>query len=51
MIISAMGHDLGHPGLNNNYHINASSDLALTYNDISCLENYHCSFLFKISLL
>ena len=48
MVISAMGHDLGHPGLTNNYHINASSDLAITYNDASCLENYHCSFLFKI---
>ena len=48
MIISAIGHDLGHPGLTNNYHINARSDLALTYNDASCLENFHCSFLFKI---
>ena len=48
IVISAMGHDLGHPGLTNNYHINASSDLAITYNDASCLENYHCSFLFKI---
>ncbi len=48
MMISAMGHDLGHPGLNNNFHINASTELALTYNDASCLENYHCSFLFNI---
>ena len=48
MIISAMGHDLGHPGLTNNFHINASSELAITYNDASCLENYHCSFLFRI---
>ena len=48
MMISAMGHDLGHPGLTNNFHINASTDLALTYNDASCLENYHCSYLFKI---
>ncbi len=48
MFISAMGHDLGHPGLNNNYHINASSDLAITYNDASCLENFHTSYLFKI---
>ena len=48
MIVSAMGHDLGHPGLNNNYLINASSDLAITYNDSSCLENFHTSFLFKI---
>ena len=48
IIISAMGHDLGHPGYNNNFHVNASTDLALTYNDISCLENYHTSFLFRI---
>ena len=48
IIVSAMGHDLGHPGLTNNFHINAQTDLAMTYNDISCLENYHTSFLFKI---
>ena len=48
IIISAMGHDLGHPGLNNNFHVNACTDLALTYNDVSCLENYHTSFLFRI---
>ena len=48
MIVSAMGHDLGHPGLNNNFHINASTDLAITYNDASCLENFHTSYLFKI---
>ena len=48
MIISALGHDLGHPGLNNNFHINDSTDLAITYNDASCLENFHTSYLFKI---
>ena len=48
MIISAMGHDLGHPGYNNNFHVNACTDLALTYNDSSCLENFHTSYLFKI---
>ena len=48
LLISAMGHDLGHPGLNNGYHINASTELGITYNDKSCLENFHCSFLFKI---
>jgi hypothetical protein len=48
MIVSAMGHDLGHPGYNNGFHINSSSDLAITYNDISCLENFHTSFLFRI---
>ena len=48
MILSSIGHDLGHPGLNNGYHINACTELGLTYNDISCLENFHSSFLFKI---
>ena len=47
ILISALGHDLGHPGYTNPYHINSSSELALTYNDISCLENYHASKLFR----
>jgi len=48
IIIASLGHDLGHPGLNNNFHINARTELALTYNDNSCLENFHCSKLFNI---
>ena len=48
ILIASLGHDLGHPGLNNNFHINARTDLALTYNDSSCLENFHCSKLFNI---
>ena len=48
LVVSASGHDLGHPGYNNNFHINAKTELALTYNDISCLENMHTSTLFKI---
>ena len=48
ILIAAMGHDLGHPGLTNNFLINASTDMAITYNDISCLENYHSSKLFSI---
>ena len=47
ILISALGHDLGHPGLTNLYHINSSSDLAITYNDVSCLENFHASKLFR----
>ena len=48
IFISALGHDIGHPGLNNNFHINASTELAITYNDASCLENFHCCKLFTI---
>ena len=47
ILISALGHDIGHPGLTNNFHINSSSEMALTYNDISCLENFHLSKLFR----
>ena len=48
IFIAALGHDLGHPGFNNNFQINASTDMAITYNDNSCLENYHASKLFRI---
>ena len=48
IFIAALGHDIGHPGLTNNFHINASTELAITYNDASCLENFHCCRLFTI---
>ena len=47
IFIAALGHDIGHPGLTNTFHINDSTDIAITYNDISCLENFHASTLFK----
>ncbi len=39
IIIAGLGHDVGHPGLTNTFQINASTDMAITYNDSSCLEN------------
>ena len=48
IIIAVLGHDIGHPGLTNGFQINASSDMVLTYNDISCLENFHSSKLKKM---
>ena len=47
IIIAALGHDVGHPGLTNTFQINSSSDMAITYNDSSCLENFHLCTLFK----
>ena len=47
IFIAALGHDIGHPGLTNTFHINDSTDIAITYNDISVLENFHASTLFK----
>ncbi|XP_044579687.1 uncharacterized protein LOC123261890 [Cotesia glomerata] len=48
LIISCICHDLDHPGYNNIYQINARTELALRYNDISPLENHHCSVAFRI---
>ena len=50
IFISAIIHDYGHPGLNNNYLIKTKDDLAIKYNDISVLENYHVSEAFNIIL-
>ncbi|XP_029282781.1 high affinity cGMP-specific 3',5'-cyclic phosphodiesterase 9A-like isoform X1 [Cottoperca gobio] len=48
MLTSALCHDLDHPGYNNAYQINAQTELALRYNDISPLENHHCAVAFSI---
>ncbi|SBT78675.1 cGMP-specific phosphodiesterase, putative [Plasmodium ovale] len=45
--VSSLCHDVGHPGLNNYFLVNSENNLALTYNDNSVLENYHCSLVFK----
>jgi hypothetical protein len=47
IIIAALGHDVGHPGLTNAFQINSSPEMAITYNDSSCLENFHLTKLFK----
>ncbi|XP_067116202.1 high affinity cGMP-specific 3',5'-cyclic phosphodiesterase 9A-like [Osmerus mordax] len=48
MLTSALCHDLDHAGYNNVYQINAQTELALRYNDISPLENHHCAIAFGI---
>jgi calcium/calmodulin-dependent 3',5'-cyclic nucleotide phosphodiesterase len=47
-LLSAIVHDYKHPGLNSNFLISSQDDLALTYNDISVLENMHISETFKM---
>ena len=47
-LVAALGHDLGHPGLTNRYLIAAKHSLAMRYNDISVLENMHCSMIFTL---
>ncbi|EPT29239.1 3'5'-cyclic nucleotide phosphodiesterase domain-containing protein [Toxoplasma gondii ME49] len=47
LIIASVAHDVGHPGLNNQYLISSQSLLATTYNDIAVLENYHAACCFR----
>jgi len=47
LLIAALCHDVDHVGTNNTYHINSWSKLSLRYNDISVMEQHHCSLCFK----
>ncbi|KAJ3187892.1 High affinity cAMP-specific and IBMX-insensitive 3',5'-cyclic phosphodiesterase 9A [Gaertneriomyces sp. JEL0708] len=48
LLLACLGHDLDHPGYNNAYQVNARTDLAIIYNDVSPLEMHHCAVLFTI---
>ncbi|XP_061483546.1 high affinity cGMP-specific 3',5'-cyclic phosphodiesterase 9A isoform X2 [Rhineura floridana] len=48
LMTASVCHDLDHPGYNNTYQINARTELAVRYNDISPLENHHCAVAFQI---
>lgn len=48
ILVGAFCHDLKHTGQNNTYHINSRSKIAMRYNDISVLENYHSAQTFKL---
>lgn len=47
-ITAAAAHDFKHNGFNNMFHVNKGSELALTYNDNTVLENWHVSQMFKM---
>jgi len=48
LLVSAISHDVGHLGVNNQYLIEVGHELAVRYNDKSILENMHCAKLFEI---
>lgn len=48
LLISAICHDIDHPGVSNQFLINTSAPLAICYNDSSVLENHHAATTFTI---
>ena len=43
LLITAIGHDVGHPGVNNAFLVALNAPLAQLYNDNSVLESFHCA--------
>jgi hypothetical protein len=48
ILIAAISHDIDHPGNTNSYEVNSVSKYARLYNDISVLENHHCTLTFQL---
>lgn len=49
LVVSAISHDVGHPGVNNAFLVETGDELAVRYNDRSPLENMHCATMFSIA--
>ncbi|KAL1954968.1 hypothetical protein VTO42DRAFT_375 [Malbranchea cinnamomea] len=48
LLITAIGHDVGHPGVNNFFLVKLNAPLAQLYNDKSVLEAFHCAAFSQI---
>eukprot|EP00238_Polyblepharides_amylifera_P007518 CAMPEP_0196591964 /NCGR_PEP_ID=MMETSP1081-20130531/71405_1 /TAXON_ID=36882 /ORGANISM="Pyramimonas amylifera, Strain CCMP720" /LENGTH=1203 /DNA_ID=CAMNT_0041915509 /DNA_START=156 /DNA_END=3767 /DNA_ORIENTATION=- len=48
LVVSALCHDLGHPGYSNTFLAASGHHLALEFNDTHVLENFHAKSAFKI---
>lgn len=46
--VSAVVHDVDHPGHNNAFEINAGSEISLLYGEKSVLENHHICVTFRL---
>lgn len=49
-IVAALGHDVGHQGMDNLYLKETNNDLTVLYNDHMALENMHCAEIFQLIL-
>ncbi|KAF9423783.1 High affinity cAMP-specific and IBMX-insensitive 3',5'-cyclic phosphodiesterase 9A, partial [Entomortierella beljakovae] len=43
LLLAGLCHDIGHPGLNNLFQVNAKTDIVKQYGEVSVLEKYSCS--------
>ncbi len=43
LLVTAIGHDVGHPGVNNGFLTTLNAPLSQLYNDKSVLESFHCA--------
>lgn len=48
LLVAAIGHDVGHPGVNNAFLTALRAPLAQLYNDKSVLESFHCAAFSQI---
>ncbi|KAI3362105.1 hypothetical protein L3Q82_012421 [Scortum barcoo] len=49
-LIAATVHDVDHPGRTNSFLCNASSELAILYNDTAVLESHHAALAFQLTV-
>jgi len=47
-VLAGACHDVGHLGFNNVYLIEKRDQIAVRYNDVSVLENFHVATTFEI---
>lgn len=48
LMLAAIVHDVGHPGVNNSFLVETKNPMALRYNDNSVLENFHVALAFSL---
>lgn len=47
LIMAAVGHDVAHPGITNDFRVKNADEDAITYNDRSVNENMHCAMIYR----
>jgi len=48
VLVASLAHDVGHPGVTNDFLIKAKDEEAITYSDRSVNEHMHCATMFRL---